>query len=86
MTEQREHIGRVMGRVVSSLDDSIRIHNDPTKLERHPQISKVNVKKGKCSAPRAKGANQMHKLFYGITGSAAVRLERILEDIGGGKG
>lgn len=32
-----------MGRVASSLDDSIGIHNDPNKLERRPQIYKVNV-------------------------------------------
>lgn len=50
-----------MGRVASGLDDSIRIRNDPDKLERRPEISKVNVNKGKCNAPRVKRANQTCK-------------------------
>lgn len=54
-----------MGRVASGLDDSIRIHNDPDKLERRPEISKVNVNKGKCSAPRVKRANQIRKCSMG---------------------
>lgn len=65
MTEQRGYIRRVTGRVASSSDDSIRIRNDPYKLERRHKISKVNVNKGKCNAPCVKRANQMQQCNIG---------------------
>lgn len=68
-----------MGRVAGDLVDSIRIHTDPNKLERWPEISKVNGNKDKCNEACVRRANQMCKCNIGNNWLAAVRLERILE-------
>lgn len=65
MAEQREYVGRVMGRVASDLHDSIRIHNDPNKWGRHPESSKVNVSQGKSNTLCVRRANQMRKQSTG---------------------
>lgn len=69
-----------MGRVASDFDDSIRIHNDPDKFERQPEISKVNVNKGKCNAPRVKRATHMRKHSIGNNGLCCSEAG---EDLGG---
>lgn len=69
-----------MGRVASSLDDSIRVHNDPHKFERQSEISKVNVNKGKSNVPRVKRANHMRKCSIGKNGLCCCEAG---EDLGG---